>query len=91
MMAQQNLPDNFYLEKLDNGLEVLTIEDNTVIYAGTTILGGDTVIGHDSTIGGNVWLTQSIEPYSTVINQVKIHMKNKKIAKICQHYYQNIQ
>jgi serine O-acetyltransferase len=54
-----------------------TIEDNTVIYAGTTILGGDTVIGHDSTIGGNVWLTQSIEPYSTVINQVKIHMKNK--------------
>ena len=30
MVAQQNLPDNFYLEKLDNGLEVLTIEDNTV-------------------------------------------------------------
>lgn len=30
MMAQQNLPDNFYLEKLSNGLEVLTIEDNTV-------------------------------------------------------------
>lgn len=30
MFAQKNLPDNFYLEKLDNGLEVLTIEDNTV-------------------------------------------------------------
>ena len=30
MLAQKNLPDNFYLEKLDNGLEVLTIEDNTV-------------------------------------------------------------
>ena len=30
MFAQQNLPDNFFLEKLDNGLEVLTIEDNTV-------------------------------------------------------------
>lgn len=29
-MAQKNLPDNFYLEKLSNGLEVLTIEDNTV-------------------------------------------------------------
>jgi len=28
--AQQKLPDNFYLEILDNGLEVLTIEDNTV-------------------------------------------------------------
>lgn len=30
LMAQENLPDNFYLEKLSNGLEVLTIEDNTV-------------------------------------------------------------
>ena len=28
--AQEKLPDNFFLEKLDNGLEVLTIEDNTV-------------------------------------------------------------
>lgn len=30
LAAQQKLPDNFFLEKLDNGLEVLTIEDNTV-------------------------------------------------------------
>ena len=30
VLAQKNLPDNFFLEKLDNGLEVLTIEDNTV-------------------------------------------------------------
>jgi zinc protease len=30
LMAQENLPDNFYLSTLDNGLEVLTIEDNTV-------------------------------------------------------------
>ena len=30
LIAQKNLPDNFFLEKLDNGLEVLTIEDNTV-------------------------------------------------------------
>ena len=28
--AQQNLPENFFLDTLDNGLEVLTIEDNTV-------------------------------------------------------------
>ncbi len=28
--SQTKLPDNFYLSKLDNGLEVLTIEDNTV-------------------------------------------------------------
>jgi len=30
LAAQKNMPDNFFLEKLDNGLEVLTIEDNTV-------------------------------------------------------------
>ena len=45
------------------------VEDNVVIYAGATILGGDTVIGHDSEIGGNVWLMDSIPPYSRVYNQ----------------------
>ena len=43
-----------------------TIEDNVIIYAGSTILGGDTVIGHDTVIGGNVWLTESVPPHSTV-------------------------
>ena len=28
--AQMDLPSNFYMQKLDNGLEVLVIEDNTV-------------------------------------------------------------
>ncbi|MBN1650600.1 MAG: serine acetyltransferase [Bacteroidales bacterium] len=59
-----------------------TIEDNTVIYAGSTILGGNTRIGHHSTIGGNVWLTHSVDPYSVVINQIKVHLSktvpNKK-------------
>jgi serine O-acetyltransferase len=45
-----------------------TIEDNVTIYAGATILGGDTVIGHDSIIGGNVWLVQSVPPFSRVYN-----------------------
>ncbi len=45
------------------------IEDNVVIYANATILGGDTVIGHDSEIGGNVWLKDSVPPYSRVYNQ----------------------
>lgn len=44
------------------------IGDNVVIYAGATILGGSTIIGHSSIIGGNVWLTQSVPPYSTVFN-----------------------
>lgn len=45
------------------------IEDQVIIYAGATILGGDTVIGHHSIIGGNVWLTSSVEPYTTVYHQ----------------------
>ncbi len=53
------------------------IEDNVVIYAGATILGGDTRIGHDSVIGGNVWLTQSVPPHSTVFNaQPSPHIKS---------------
>ncbi len=37
-----------------------------VIYANATILGGETVIGHDSVIGSNVWVTQPIDPETTV-------------------------
>ncbi len=43
-----------------------TIQDDVIIYSGATILGGDTVIGARSVIGGNVWLTQSIPPDTTV-------------------------
>jgi len=43
-----------------------TIEDEVIIYAGATILGGNTVIGKGSVIGGNVWLTESVAPYSRV-------------------------
>ncbi|MBI3944942.1 MAG: serine acetyltransferase [Armatimonadetes bacterium] len=43
-----------------------TIEDDVVIYAGATILGGDTVIGRGSEIGGNVWIVESVPPYSRV-------------------------
>ena len=43
-----------------------TIEDDVIIYAGATILGGNTVIGARSVIGGNVWLTTSVPPDTTV-------------------------
>jgi len=49
-----------------------TIEDQVVIYAGATILGGETVVGHDSVIGGNVWLTQSVPPYSKIYYQPRV-------------------
>jgi serine O-acetyltransferase len=43
-----------------------TIEDDVIIYSGTTILGGKTVIGKGAVIGGNVWITSSIPPNTTV-------------------------
>lgn len=52
-----------------------TIEDNVTIYAGATILGGGTTIGHDATIGGNVWLTESVPPHSTVYHKADIRIK----------------
>lgn len=41
------------------------IEDDVVIYAGATVLGRVT-IGRGSVIGGNVWLTRSIPPGTTI-------------------------
>ena len=54
-----------------------SIEDNVIIYSGATILGGDTVIGHDSVIGGNVWLTNSVLPYSIVYHKSEISIRDK--------------
>lgn len=55
-----------------------TIEDNVIIYAGSTVLGGKTVIGHDSVIGGNVWLTESIPPYSVAYHKSEVRIRNNK-------------
>jgi serine O-acetyltransferase len=41
------------------------VEDDVVIYAGATILGRIT-IGRGSTVGGNVWLTRSVPPGSSI-------------------------
>lgn len=54
-----------------------TIEDGVILYAGSTILGGDTVIGHDSTIGGNVWLMESVPPFTKVFHKPDIMIKEK--------------
>jgi serine O-acetyltransferase len=55
------------VEKLRGKKRHPTIEDEVIIYSGATILGGDTVIGARSVIGGNVWLTESVPPDTTVI------------------------
>lgn len=58
-----------------------TIENDVIIYAGTTILGGGTVIGHDSVIGGNVWLTESVPPFSLVYHQPQTTVRERSAKK----------
>jgi serine O-acetyltransferase len=54
-----------------------TIEDNVILYSGCTILGGETIVGRNSIIGGNVWLTESIAPYSVVYHKSEIIVRNQ--------------
>jgi len=65
------------------------IEDNVTIYAGATILGGHTIIGHHSVIGGNVWLTESVPPYTKVFHRPQIEISNK-IAPEIKYNIQNM-
>lgn len=55
-----------------------TIENNVILYAGSTVLGGKTIVGHDSVIGGNVWLTNSVPPYSVVYQTSEVKIRNSK-------------
>jgi len=55
-----------------------TIEDHSVIYAQAVILGGDTLVGHHSIIGGNVWLTESVPPYSFVYQEHKTRVQSQE-------------
>ncbi len=53
-----------------------TIEDRVVLYANATVLGGDTIVGHDSVVGGNVWLTNSVPPYSLVYHTSQVRIRS---------------
>jgi serine O-acetyltransferase len=57
-----------------------TIEDRVIIYSNATVLGGDTVIGHDSVIGGNVWLTESVPPFSKVYHRADLEIREGRKA-----------
>jgi len=57
-----------------------TIEDDVIIYSGATILGGRTVIGKGAVIGGNVWITSTIPPNTTVtIATPKLSLKSENL------------
>ena len=66
-------------ELLRNTKRHPTIEDDVVIYANATILGGETVIGARSVIGGNVWLTESVPPDTSVfLKRPELILKKKQ-------------
>ncbi len=55
-----------------------TIQDNVVIYANATVLGGRTLVGHDSVIGSSVWLTRSIDAFTTILmEKPKLHLRDE--------------
>jgi len=56
-----------------------TIEDGVTIYSHATILGGETVIGRGSVIGGNVWITESVPPNTTVYTSAGEQVKKQQI------------
>ena len=57
-----------------------TIEDDVVIYAQAIILGGETIVGRHSVIGGNVWLTASVPPFSSVYQESKVTVRPKEMT-----------
>ncbi len=55
-----------------------SINDNVTIYAGATVLG-DVEIGHDSVIGSNVWLMESVKPFSQVtMHKPELNIRTRK-------------
>lgn len=50
-----------------------TLEDEVTVYSGASILGGETIIGRGATISGNVFVTQSVPPYT------RVTMKNPEL------------
>lgn len=64
-----------------------TIEDHVVIYANATILGGSITVGAHSVIGGNVWLTESVKPYSKVYHKSQIKVSGQLDAEQFLEFY----
>ncbi len=54
-----------------------TIENEVTLYANCTILGGRTVVGRGSVIGGNVWLNESVPPFSVVLHQSQVRVRSR--------------
>lgn len=56
-----------------------TLEDEVIVYANATILGGDTVIGKQAIIGANVFISESVAPYTVVeFYRQNYHFRQRK-------------
>ena len=54
-----------------------TLADDVIVYANATILGGRTNLGRGAVIGSNVWITESVPAYTTVVLEApKLKKKN---------------
>jgi len=56
----------FSVSKDTQGRRHPKLGNHVTVYARSTILGGETEIGDHCVIGGNVWLTQSLAPKTTI-------------------------
>lgn len=56
----------FSVSKNTQGRRHPKLGNHVTVYARSTILGGNTEIGDHCVIGGNVWLTQSLPPRTTI-------------------------
>ncbi len=52
-----------------------TLEDEVTIYPNATILGGETTIGAGAVIGGNAWVTRSVPPYTRVVMEPHLQLR----------------
>ncbi len=64
-LGAKRFPTDEHGALVKGGARHPVVEDDVVVYAGATILGRVT-IGRGSSIGGNVWLTRSVPPGSTI-------------------------
>jgi serine O-acetyltransferase len=59
------------------------VEDGVVIYPNATVLGGKTVLGARSTVGANVFLRESVPPYSFVSTEgERLHVIDKRTGEV---------
>ncbi|KAA3612803.1 MAG: serine acetyltransferase [Planctomycetota bacterium] len=55
-----------------------TLDNDVTVYSNATILGGDTHVGSGCVIGANVWLTDSVEPGTLVLQQPPRHHHRRR-------------